>query len=305
MRRRALVLDARPVAHGAARRLEVPGLPEGERHEPQHGRVARLGVARVDEPLRGQRVVALGHRVLGGGQEALHALGAGVGLGEVDELQRAGRDRAHPDRELHARPLLHVVARAGEVDAGHRPDAPLGVGHAARIAVHDRVVGHPRGERVVLGAVGVGGALALLLLVGAPAGLLARDARRRGAGPDGVLRDAAAARALGQRDELVGRLVDRLEVALVLELAARAARGRGARPWPGAGAPAARRAARTGARAPAAGGPARCPGRRRAQPSRVPAAPRRARPLVDELAPHPADGERPGRAPKTTRTATW
>ena len=70
-----------------------------------------LGVARVDEALRGERVVALGHRVLGGGHEALDALGARVGLGEVDELQRAGRDRAHAGLELHARPLLDVVAR--------------------------------------------------------------------------------------------------------------------------------------------------------------------------------------------------
>ena len=72
----------------------------------------------------------------------LHALGARVGLGEVDELQRAGGDRAYSGRELHPRPLLHVVAAAGEVDAGHRADAPLGIAQAARVAVDHRVVGH-------------------------------------------------------------------------------------------------------------------------------------------------------------------
>ena len=64
-------------------------------------------------------------------------------------------------------------------------------------------------------------ALALGLLVGAPALLGARRARRRGVDLDGVARDLAAARSLGQALELVGRLVDRLEVALVLELLAR------------------------------------------------------------------------------------
>ena len=80
---------------------------------------------------------------------------AGVGLGEVDELQRAGRHRAHAGLEAHARPLLDVVAAAGEVDARDLADAPLRIGEAARVAVHDRVVGNARAERVVLGAVGV------------------------------------------------------------------------------------------------------------------------------------------------------
>ena len=149
------------------------------------------------------------------------AVGAGVGLAEVDELQRAGGHGAHAGRELHARPLLHVVAVAREVDAADRPDAPLGVGQAARVAVHDRVVGHARAERVVL----LRGRpprprARCSRLVGAPALLGARRACRRGADLDRVARDLAAARALGEALELVGRLVDRLEVALVLELLA-------------------------------------------------------------------------------------
>src|SRR3954464_13104227 len=49
----------------------------------------------------------------------------------------------------------------------------------------------------------------------------ARAARRGGrADLDRVARDLAAARALGQALELVGRLVDRLQMALVLELLA-------------------------------------------------------------------------------------
>ena len=219
VRRGAIALDARPVAHGAARGGELARLPEGERHQAQDGGIGRLGVAREDQALGGQRVVALGHRVLGGGHEALHALGAGVGLGEVDELQRAGRDRAHAGRELHARPLLDVVAGAREVDARDRADAPLRVAQAARVAVHDRVVGHARAERVVLGLIGGRGAGALLGLVGAAALLGARLARGGGADLDRVARHAPAARALGQRDELVGGVVDRLQVALVLELA--------------------------------------------------------------------------------------
>ena len=70
-----------------------------------------------------------------------------------------------------------------------------------------------------LRAVGLGGAGALLGLVGAAALLGARLARGRGADLDRVARHAPAARALGQAIELVGRLVDRLEVALVLVLA--------------------------------------------------------------------------------------
>ena len=220
MRRRALVLDARPVAHRAAGRGQVAALPEGERHQPQHGGVLRLGVARVDQPLGGERVVALGHRVLGGGHEALDALGARIGLAEVDELQRPGGHRAHAGLEAHARPLLDVVAVAREVDPAHRADAPLGVGQAARVAVHDRVIGHARAERVVDGAVAGCGAGALLGLVGAPSLLLARGACGRRADLDGVARDPPAARGLGDPLELVGGLVDRLQVALVRDLLA-------------------------------------------------------------------------------------
>ena len=101
------------------------------------------------------------------------------------------------------------------------PDAPLGIGQAARVAVHDRVVGHARAERVVL----LRGrrsllALALLLLVGARALLGAALAGGGGADLDGVARDPPAAGLLGERLELVGGLVDRLQMALVLELLA-------------------------------------------------------------------------------------
>ena len=126
--------------------------------------------------------------------------------------------------EAHAGPLLNLLLAGGvaaEVDAGDGTHPPLGVGEAAGIAVHDGVVGHARAEGVVLGAIGGVGAGALLGLVGRAAGLLAGTAGGGGARPDGVARDASAARALRQALELVGGLVDRLEVALVLELAAR------------------------------------------------------------------------------------
>ena len=110
VRRGAVALDARPVADRAPGRREVAGLPERERHQPQHRRVARVGVARVDEAPGGEREVALRERVLGGGHEALHALGAGVGRAEVDELERVGGHGAHARLEAHARPLLDVVA---------------------------------------------------------------------------------------------------------------------------------------------------------------------------------------------------
>ncbi|MCW3023482.1 MAG: UDP-N-acetylmuramate dehydrogenase [Conexibacter sp.] len=84
----------------------------------------------------------------------------------------------------------------------------------------DRVVGDARAERVVLlRLLGVRPARLLLLVVAAP-GLGARGAGGGGADLDGVARDAAAARALGEALELVGGLVDGLEVALVLELLA-------------------------------------------------------------------------------------
>ena len=76
MRRGALALDARPVAHGAAGGARGRRPARRPASSAAGRRVARLGVARVDQALGGQRVVALGHRVLGGGHEALHALGA-------------------------------------------------------------------------------------------------------------------------------------------------------------------------------------------------------------------------------------
>ena len=104
---------------------------------------------------------------------------------------------------------------------GDAADAPLGVGDAARVAVHDGVVGDLRGERVV--GLAVGGVLArpLLGFVGAAAVLGARLARGGGADLHRVVGDRSAARALGEALELIGCLVDRLEVALVLELLAR------------------------------------------------------------------------------------
>ena len=61
---------------------------------------------------------------------------------------------------------------------------------------------------------------ALLLLVGARALLRAPLARGLAGHLDGVARDLAAARLLGEPGELVGRLVDGLQVPLVLELLA-------------------------------------------------------------------------------------
>ena len=197
----------------------LPGLPEGRRQQPQHRRVGRLGVARVHEPLGRQRGVALGERVLRRGHEALDAIRGGIGPREVDELQRAGRHRAHADREPHPRPLLDVVLVAGEVDAGDGADAPLRVRDAACVAVHDGVVGNARAERIVLCAVLRGGPRALLLLVGAATSLLAGLAGGGGRDLDRVARDASATGGLGELLKLVCRLVDRLKVALVLVLA--------------------------------------------------------------------------------------
>ncbi|MDX6714373.1 MAG: UDP-N-acetylmuramate dehydrogenase, partial [Baekduia sp.] len=97
---------------------------------------------------------------------------------------------------------------------------PLRVREAARVPVHDRVVRHPRAERVVLGAVGVVLAAALLLGVGARALLGPALAGGLRADLDRAAGDLAAARLLRELLELVGGLVDRLEVALVLELLA-------------------------------------------------------------------------------------
>ena len=57
------------------------------------GDVRRVGVARVDQPLRGERVVALGERVLGRDHEALDAVGRRVGRREVDEAAGCPRAR--------------------------------------------------------------------------------------------------------------------------------------------------------------------------------------------------------------------
>ena len=217
-RRRAVALRAHPVARRAGGGREVAGLPERQRHQPQHGRVARLGVARVDQPACREREVALREGVLGRGHEALDALGAGIRLREVDELQRSGRDGADAQVEAHPCPLLDVVAAAGEVDAVDGADTPLGVREAPRVPVDHRVVRHTGAERVVLGAIGIAGALPLFFFVGALPLLGPALAGRCGADLHRVARDLAAARLLGELLERIGRLVDRLQVALVLEL---------------------------------------------------------------------------------------
>ncbi len=78
------------------------------------------------------------------------------------------------------------------------------------------MVGDARAERVVLGALGLSRPRALLGLVCAPAGFGSRPARRRRGDLDGVAADATPARGLREPLELVGGLVDRLQVALVL-----------------------------------------------------------------------------------------
>jgi len=77
---RARSVDARPITHRARGLLELACLPERERHQSQHGDVVGVGVARVDQTLRGELVLAFGHRPLGGEHEAFDALLAGVGL---------------------------------------------------------------------------------------------------------------------------------------------------------------------------------------------------------------------------------
>ena len=79
VRRRPVALFADPVAHGARGGRVVARLPVRGRQQSQHRGVARLGVAREDQPPGGEREVALGQRVLRGGHEALDALGARVG----------------------------------------------------------------------------------------------------------------------------------------------------------------------------------------------------------------------------------
>ena len=53
---------------------KVSRLPERSGHQPQHDRVVRLGIAGVDEPLRGERCVSVGQRVLRCGHEPLHSI---------------------------------------------------------------------------------------------------------------------------------------------------------------------------------------------------------------------------------------
>src|SRR5207248_4807576 len=118
--------------------------------------------------------------------------GGRIGLGEVHEVQRARRNRTDSDREVDAGPLLDLLALAGEVDPSYGPHTPLRVGDASGVPVDDRVVGNARAKRVVPGAVVLGGAGALLGLVGTSAGLLARLPRGSRRRADGVCGDAPA-----------------------------------------------------------------------------------------------------------------
>ena len=152
--------------------------------------------------------------------EALDAVGARVGLRKIDELEAVGRNGAHARLEADARPLLNLVAIAGEVDPADSSHAPLRVREAARVAVDNRMVGHLRRERIVDLAVLIRLLAALLSLPGALPFLGAGLARRGGADLDGVSADAAAAQRLGQLLERVCSAVDRLKVALVRSLLA-------------------------------------------------------------------------------------
>jgi len=165
-------------------------------------------------------MVAVGHRVLGRRHEALDAVGARVGLAEVDELEGSRRHGSHTDVEADASPLLNHLALTREIDPRDLSDAPLGVRQAARVAVDDGVVGDPVAERVVALAV-------LCVLAGALLGFVCALAlfgpgfsRRRGARLDRARTDPPAARLVGQLLELVGGFVDRLQVSLVLHLLA-------------------------------------------------------------------------------------
>ena len=148
---------------------------------------------------------------------------AGSGLEKsTKRMLPAGTVRT-PWLKLHARPLLDLLAAVGvaaEVDAGDRARRPTR-GRTGSARSGARPSGRARGWRTGRASARSCGvrARALLGLVGAPAGLLALAARRGGARAHRVARDLAAARALGEALELVGGLVDRLQVALVLELA--------------------------------------------------------------------------------------
>ena len=80
----------------------------------------------------------------------------------------------------------------------------------------DGVIGDAGTKRIVLSSMLGARPGSLLGLVGPAAVFLARLTRRRGRRPNRSGADASAARGLGELLELVGRLVDRLKVALVL-----------------------------------------------------------------------------------------
>ena len=80
LRGRAVGLGPGPVADGPGGGRQVAGLPERDGQQSQHRRVRRVGVTRVDQPLRGKRWVTLREGVLGGGHEPLDAVGARIGL---------------------------------------------------------------------------------------------------------------------------------------------------------------------------------------------------------------------------------
>src|SRR5579875_2719074 len=116
----------------------------------------------------------------------------------------------------HPRPLLDVVAGFGEVDAGDGADPPLRVGEAAGVAVDDRVVGHPCAKRIVLFPFGFCFPAALLGFVGAAAFFGAGPPCRLGRCPHRAPAHPSAPGGFGKVLEVVGRLVDRLQMELVL-----------------------------------------------------------------------------------------
>jgi acetyl esterase len=217
--RRAIGLRPCPVTHRSGGRREIARLPERGCQQPQDHRIRWIRIACVYQALSSERWIALRKRMLGGGHEPLHPICGRVGIREVDELKRSSRHCPDADREQHSSPLLDVVLFTGEVDPADRSDAPFRVRHAARVAVHDRLIWNTRAEWIVPGAILGCGPGSLLGFVGPPPGLGPRPARRRGGHLDSIARDSAPARGLGERLELVRRFVDRLEMALVLVLA--------------------------------------------------------------------------------------
>ena len=117
------------------------------------------------------RALVVYESMWGNTEKIARAVAKGIGGARTLEVNAV----SDADLEGHARPLLHVVALAGEVDAGDAADAPLRIRQATRVAMHHRVVGDARAERIVLLALGVG--LLLALLWGTVrAGLLTRAA---------------------------------------------------------------------------------------------------------------------------------